>query len=106
FGAENYYGVRKTNDPAIFDENGVRRGYIDSDVYGATTCFTGWCTDTETGLFKYDTSKHFPYQKIVLGETIPEFMGQQDGEIVLDMLAHHRGTATHIARKLCRRLIS
>ena len=41
-GAENYFGVRKTTDPEIVDENGDRKGYIDSDVYGATTCFTGW----------------------------------------------------------------
>lgn len=106
FGAENYFGVRKSNDPAIIDENGKRRGYIDSDVYGATTCFTGWRTDTDTGEFKFDAAAHFPYQKIVLGEIIPEFMGQEDGEIVLDMLTNHRGTATFIARKLCRRLIS
>jgi hypothetical protein len=105
FGSENYFGVRKTDDPIIFD-GGKRRGYIDSDVYGATTCFTGWRTNTDTGEFKFDAAKHFPYQKIVLGEIIPEFMGQQDGEIVLDMLTNHRGTATFIARKLCRRLIS
>lgn len=106
FGAENYFGVRKTNDPVIFDGNGKRRGYIDSDVYGATTCFTGWRTDAETGLFKFDAAAHFPYQKIVLGEIIEEFGGLQDGEFVLDMLTNHRGTATFIARKLCRRLIS
>jgi hypothetical protein len=106
FGSENYFGVRKTDDPVIFDDGGKRRGYIDSDVYGATTCFTGWRTNTDTGEFRFDAAKHFPYQKIVLGEIIPEFMGEQDGEIVLDMLTNHRGTATFVARKLCRRLIS
>ncbi len=105
FGAENYFGVRNASDPAIIDPTGKRRGYIDSDVYGATTCFTGWRIDTDTGLFKFDSGKHFPYQKFVLGEIIPEFMGQQDGEIVLDMLCNHRGTAVFVSRKLCQRLV-
>ncbi|RME65461.1 MAG: DUF1800 domain-containing protein [Caldilineae bacterium] len=105
-GAENYYGVRSINDPAIVDDQGNRLGYIDSDVYGATTCFTGWRIDTDTGLFTFDAGAHFPYQKIVLGQIIPEFLGEKDGDTVLDLLANHPGTARHIARKLCRRFIS
>jgi hypothetical protein len=105
-GAENYFGVRSIEDPAIVDENGDRLGYIDSDVYGATTCFTGWRINTETGLFQFDESRHFPYTKIVLGKVIPEFQGIKDGQDVLDLLAYHPASARYICRRLCRRLIS
>jgi len=105
-GAENYYGVRRITDPEIFDEEGKRKGYIDSDVYGATTCFTGWRVDTDTGLFKFDAASHFPYTKVVLGTVIEDFQGEQDGNIVLDLIVNHPGTARYVARKLCRRLVS
>lgn len=105
-GAENYFGVRKTTDPEIFDGEGKRKGYIDSDVYGATTCFTGWRVDTDTGLFKFDAASHFPYAKVVMGTIIEDFLGEEDGNIVLDIIANHPGTARYIARKLCRRFVS
>ncbi len=105
-GAENYFGVRKTTDPEIVDENGDRKGYIDSDVYGATTCFTGWRIDGDTGLFHFDAASHFPYTKVVMGQIIEDFLGEDDGNIVLDLLANHPGTARYICRKLCRRLVS
>jgi uncharacterized protein (DUF1800 family) len=105
-GAENYFGVRSIDDPTIKDEEGNRLGYVDSDVYGATTCFTGWRVDEETGRFAFDESAHFPYTKIVLGKVIPEFQGIQDGKQVLDLLAYHPGSARYICRRLCRRLIA
>lgn len=105
-GAENYLGVRASNDPAIFDENDERLGYIDEDVYGATTCFTGWRVNGETGAFEFDDSRHFPFQKIVLGQEIPSFQGIKDGQDVLDLIVNHPGTARYICRRLCRRLIS
>lgn len=105
-GAENYFGVRSIDDPAIKDSDGNRLGYIDSDVYGATTCFTGWRINTDTGRFEFDESRHFPYTKIVLGKVIPEFQGIEDGKQVLDLLAYHPASARYICRRLCRRLIS
>lgn len=105
-GAENYYGVRKTDDPAIFDGEGNRLGYVDDDVYGATTCFTGWRTNGDTGLFEYDDSRHFPYQKVVLGKVMAPFQGIKDGHDVLDLIANHPNTANYICRRMCKRLIS
>lgn len=112
-GAENYMGVRSSiseqgiyEHPAPKDDQNWPLLYVDDDVYGATTCFTGWTIDNQTGQFRFDASRHFPYQKLVLGRTIPPQQGLRDGEITLDILANHRGTATYIARKLCRRLIS
>lgn len=105
-GAENYLGVRSPEDPALVDGNGNRVGYIDADVYGATTCFTGWRVNMDTGLFEFDSSRHFPYQKFVLGKIIPDNQGIKDGHDVLDLLASHPGTARHVCRRLCRRLIA
>ena len=46
-------------------------------------------------------------KKNVLGQFFPQDQPPlQDGRDVLDVLAAHPGTARHIARKLCRRLVS
>jgi uncharacterized protein (DUF1800 family) len=105
-GAENYLGVAASDDPALVDGSGNRIGYIDADVYGATTCFTGWRVDEETGRFTFDEARHFPYAKLVMGKIIPEFQGIKDGEDVLDLLASHPGAARYICRRLCRRLLA
>lgn len=105
-GAENYLGIRDPNDSELVDENGDRIGYIDADVYGSTTCFTGWRVNSETGEFEFDDSRHFPFQKIVLGKIFPSFQGIKDGQDVLDLIANHPGTARYISRKLCRRLVA
>ena len=105
-GAENYFGVRSIDDPIIKDGDGNRLGYVDSDVYGATTCFTGWRVNEDTGRFEFDESAHFPYTKIVLGKVLPEFQGVKDGKDVLDLLAYHPASARYICRRICRRLIS
>ena len=107
-GAENYLGVVPLiiNDngsythPAPKDAEGKPLFYVDADVYGATTCFTGWRYNTDTGLFQFDDKAHFPYQKVVLGRLIPEAQGVKDGSDVLDMLAKHAGTALSLPQTL------
>jgi uncharacterized protein (DUF1800 family) len=112
-GAENYMGVASTvgpggqyRHPAPTGADGKPLLYVDEDVYAATQCFTGWRIHKETGDFVFDDSVHEKYSKIVLAQLIPSGSGIEDGNTVLDMLANHPGTARHIARKLCRRLIS
>ena len=110
-GAENYLGVvtpiknGNYEHPAPKDSDGKPLLYVDDDVYGATTCFTGWQVDNDTGLFQFDANAHFPYQKLVLGRLIPPAQGIKDGRDVLDMLARHPMAARYICRRLCRRLI-
>lgn len=87
-------------------------GYKDEDVYEASRCFTGWTYERETnspdrGKFKYVRDNHDRFQKLVLGVAIPrDGADLADGLKVLDLICHHRGTARHIALKLCRRFIS
>ena len=109
-GAENYWGVDPGRNSPAYAEDGSRvyeAGYVDADVYGATTCFTGWQVDRDTGAFKFDEDDHFRFQKLVFGREIFEPGSPiREGEEVLDLVAFHPGTATYIARKLCRRFIS
>ncbi len=96
--------------------NGLAEGYIDQDVYEVARAFTGWSIGTggritqginspTTGQFYYIESWHDPYQKRILGiEFAPNRAPMADGEDVMDILAHHPGTAHHIAGKLLTRL--
>jgi uncharacterized protein (DUF1800 family) len=115
-GAENYLGVR---DPATVEKDaaGLAAGYVDNDVYEAARCLTGWRVDDDldgwedgvenTGNFLYYKPWHDRFNKIVLGKYIPADQEDlKDGRDVLDLLAHHPGTARFIARKLARRFIS
>lgn len=113
-GAINYYGLVPASEVPV-DGNGQPLGYVDADIYEATRCFTGWKVndgssgadeDDDTGQFYYHEPWHDRFQKSVLGTLIPNDQGpQRDGLDVLDLLAYHRGTARHIAIKLCRKLI-
>jgi uncharacterized protein (DUF1800 family) len=105
-GAMNYLGSLGKPDGVPKDEEGRPIGYLDTDVYGATRAFTGWRINPDTGEFFFDTQVHDKYSKTVLGVVMGDFLGIDDGKTVLDLLANHRGTARHIATKLCRRLIS
>ena len=105
-GAENYLGVMRQIDVPL-DGSGKPVGYVDDDVFEATRSFTGWTFDFDTGLFEYRSDWHDKFQKTVLGTYMPPNQAAlADGQDVLDAVAFHPGTARHIARKLCRRLIS
>ncbi len=105
-GAMNYFGVVTNPDSVPVDGEGRPIGYQDTDVYGATRSFTGWRVDPDTGQFVFDSKAHDRYSKTVLGVRLDDFLGIDDGNTVLDLLASHPGTGRHIATKLCRRLIS
>lgn len=108
-GAENYYGVISRDEVPTFVD-GTPRGYVDADVYDAAECFTGWTINDrgETGDFGdfiFRNENHSKGEKRILKHVIPAFGEESDGQTVLDLVAYHPGTARHIARKLCRRLI-
>lgn len=80
--------------------------YTEADVKAVARCFTGWsfhATNTPNfGGFVFRPERHDDGVKQVLGTTIPAGLGQQDGEIVIDMLVEHPATARFLALKLCR----
>jgi uncharacterized protein (DUF1800 family) len=111
-GAENYLGVMRQDDVPV-DAEGRPVGYVDADVFEATRCFTGWSVANgssgapNVGVFFYRPNWHDRFQKRVLRVFIPQDQAEMmDGRQVLDALAYHPGTARHVCRKLCRRLIS
>ena len=60
-----------------------------------------------TGSFYYYDGWHDNYQKRVLGmEFDPNQSPLTDGKKVLDLVAYHPATASHVCHKLCQRLIS
>ncbi|MEQ1771096.1 MAG: DUF1800 domain-containing protein [Devosia sp.] len=118
-GAENYFNDLYADWKAVPGAGeGLALGYIDQDVYEVARAFTGWSFGDgrwiaegdeapRSGAFHYIDGWHDPYQKRILAvELGPNRGPMEDGETVLDLLAHHSGTAHFIARKLIRRLLT
>ena len=104
-GADHYMGVMQQSQVPV-GPGGVPVAYVDDDVFEATRCFTGWTFNFDTGLFDYRSDWHDQFQKNVLGTFIDDHLpALSDGNIVLDLIASHPGTARHISRKLAHRLI-
>jgi uncharacterized protein (DUF1800 family) len=85
---------------------GVDGGYTQQDVIEVARCFTGWTVNPKEGSFIFTPRRHDNGEKTVLGHRIAPDGGIKDGEKVLDILSRHPSTATFIATKLCRRLVS
>lgn len=108
---------------------GVDGGYDQADVFEIARAFTGWTVVShlrvkedqerlragssrddlgyfQQGLFQFRADKHDAGPKTVLGASLPAGRGLEDGEDVLDLLARHRSTARHVARKLAVRFVA
>jgi len=87
---------------------GVDGGYTQKDVIEVARCFTGWTIDQpkKVGSFVFRPFAHDNGEKVVLGYRIPAGGGEQDGERVIDIVAHHPSTAKFIATKLARRFVA
>ena len=87
---------------------GVEGGYTQKDVQEVARCLTGWTLDRprQGTQFVFRAFMHDNGEKIVLGHKIPAGGGIKDGEMVIDILAHHPSTAKFISTKLVRRFVS
>ena len=87
---------------------GVEGGYTQKDVQEVARCLTGWTLDRprQGTQFVFRPFMHDNKEKTVLGHTIPAGGGIKDGEMVIDILAHHPSTAKFISTKLVRRFVS
>ena len=87
---------------------GVEGGYTQKDVQEVARCLTGWTLDRPRAgtEFVFRSFMHDNKEKIVLGHKIPAGGGIKDGEMVIDILAHHPSTAKFISTKLVRRFVS
>ena len=86
---------------------GVDGGYSQKDVTEVARCFTGWSITRPQlgGGFNFNAKAHDQGEKLVLGQKI-HAGGIEDGEKVLDLLAHHPATARFISRKLAMRFVA
>ena len=87
---------------------GVDGGYTQLDVTEVARCFTGWTIrlPRQGGDFFYNDRRHDKGEKTVLGVKIPAGGGQNDAELVLDILARHPATARFISRQLAQRFVA
>jgi uncharacterized protein (DUF1800 family) len=87
---------------------GVDGGYTQKDITEVARAFTGWTIDQPrmSAKFVFRPAMHDRGEKVVLGQRIPANRGVQDGQEVLDILAHHPSTARFIATKLVRRFVA
>ncbi len=81
---------------------GVHGGYTQADVMEAARCLTGFIVKEEwaPGQVELVAERHDDGDKRVLGETIASGGGAADIERLLDIVAAHPSTATHVAHKL------
>lgn len=87
---------------------GVDGGYTQQDVIAVAQALTGWTLErgAQGGGFVFRGQVHDAGDKTILGKSFPAGRGVEEGDAVLDLLASHPQTATFIATKLARRLVS
>ena len=88
---------------------GVDGGYTQRDIIEVARALTGWTVrPARVGApeFWFNGAAHDAGPKDVLGARLRAGRGIDDGEQVLDLLAHHPSTARFIAGKLVVRLVS
>ncbi len=92
---------------------GVDNFYTQSDVIALTRVLTGWTCfwrydddEKEHWRFIFREEQHDTDPAAVLGLRLTGKGGQADGEMAVNYLANHEGTAQFISRKLCQYLVS
>jgi uncharacterized protein (DUF1800 family) len=109
---------------------GVDGGYTQRDVIEVARAFTGWTVLPSgpareavekrlekvrrfgglgfqvDGDFLFRADMHDSAAKTVLGRSLPPGRGIEDGEQVLDLLASHASTASHLSTQLAVRFVS
>jgi Uncharacterized protein conserved in bacteria len=87
---------------------GVDGGYTQKDVQEVARALTGWTIDRprQDARFVFRLMMHDRGEKVVLGNRIRAGGGIEDGEKVIDILAHHPSTARFISTKLVRYFVS
>ncbi|MCK5889809.1 MAG: DUF1800 domain-containing protein [Methylococcales bacterium] len=82
---------------------GVSGGYTENDVVALSKIFTGWGVKGKKDriAFNFRANQHDQSDKVFLGQTITS-NDQQEGELVLDILAASPATAQFICTKLAK----
>lgn len=81
---------------------GVSGGYGEDDVRMAAYAFSGWGFDADKVAFVFREKRHDTRALQVMDWHAPAGTGVQRGQSLLDHLAMHPATATHLASKLAK----
>jgi uncharacterized protein (DUF1800 family) len=85
---------------------GVDGGYTQKDVQEVARALTGWTFNRQTGEFLFNPLIHDAGEKMILGHKFPAGRGIDEGEEVLDIVAHAPQTAHFVTTKLARHFVS
>ena len=90
---------------------GVRSGYTQDDVIAFAKVLTGWTLVQPDGSpelggeFAFNPRLHEPGEQTIMGKVYADD-GVEQGRAVLQDLARHPATATHVATKLARHFVA
>jgi hypothetical protein len=89
----------------------VDGGYTHMDVEEVARVFSGWSFvnqrgDRDDGRFIFRPETHDSSEKHILGNHFPASQGIEEGERLIDMLAHSHSTARFISKKLARHFVA
>jgi uncharacterized protein (DUF1800 family) len=89
---------------------GLDGGYTQGDVQEVARALSGWCSrglgERQKARVSFEAKRHDARSKHVLGVELPEALGEDEVERVLDIVCAHPATSRHVARKLCARFVS
>ncbi len=85
---------------------GVDGGYSQKDVQEVARALTGWTFNRQNGEFVFNPLIHDAGEKLILGHKFPAGRGIEEGEEVLDLVAHAPQTAHFVTTKLARHFVS
>ena len=90
---------------------GVDNYYTQDDVVAVAYALTGWTVQQDPAkpiTFQFRRDMHASEFRLVLGKRLPPVPRnpEMEGQLILNMLVAHPGTAKFIAYKLCRYLVS
>ncbi len=85
---------------------GVVGGCSLKDVQEVARALTGWTFNRQNGEFQFNPNIHDAGAKTILGQKFPAGHGEDEGERVLDIVAHAPATAHFITLKLARHFVS
>ena len=90
---------------------GVDNYYTQDDVVAVAYALTGWTVQQNSAkpiAFQFRPEMHASEFRLVLKKRLPPVPRnpEMEGQMILNMLVRHEGTAKFIAYKLCRHLVS
>ncbi len=90
---------------------GVDNYYTQDDVVAVAYALTGWTVQQDPSkpiTFQFRRDMHASEPRQILGKRLPPVVRnpEMEGQMILNMLVSHPGTANFIAYKLCRHLVS